>query len=354
MKCLNVNSVEYQNLKSASGISDRILNIKCAQFQGIHNRLPRLDELQGSNSTVYIKEQLNISKNDTVQKEKLFDFTGVNSVEEATISINNKYLDQQTRLIDLGEKVIIDSKLRPTVSYKEIKKIYTPDEKVSPLRIIEGLEDLRTLFGYDIKEVSSYELEQSEWSHLMSKDKIVNAFIYDGNIYINTSNFSPDSKIHEMLHLLFGTARFSNPELYDSLLQVTAQIDNIENILKVKYPNKTMNDALEEFMVTELSKYLVGMESKLNKLSKEQIYEVSYTVKRTLDTLLEGDYSVKTIPDTILYRGTYRQVAKAVNSSKLTNQFSGFSMFDGSELHRKLANIKSDLLKNNELQEVCN
>lgn len=353
MKCLNTNSTEYQNLKQASGIPIKTLNIKCAYFQEEHGRLPRLDELQGSNSTIYLKEQLKINKNDTADKNKLLEFTGTNSVNEAIININNKYPDQQFNAIDLGDKVMVDIKQRPDVVYKQLEKIYTPDENISPLTIIEGLDELRTLYGYDIREVDSVDLEQEEWSHLMPSEKRVNAFIYDGNIYINSDNMGSDSKIHEMLHLLFGHTRFSNPELYQSLLQLTSQIENLENILQAKYPNKTMNDALEEFTVSELAKYLAGMESKLDGLSKEQIYEINYNVKRTLDTLLSGDYSTKIIPDEILYNGTYKQVAKAVNSSRLTNNFQGTSMFDGSELHRKLSNTKSELLRKGQLTEIC-
>lgn len=354
MKCLNTNSVEYQNLKQVSGIPAKIFDIKCSYFQEEHDRLPRLDELQGSKSSEYLKETLNISKNNTVDKNKLLKFTGTESVSNAIITINNKYPDQQFKAVDLGDKVMIDVKQRPDTSYKQIEAIYDPDDTISTLHIIEGLDDLRSLYGYDIKEVDSFELESEEWSHLMPSEKLVNAFIYDGNIYINTDNIRADSKIHEMLHLLFGTARFSNPELYQSLLQITSQVENLENILKTKYPNKTMNDALEEFTVSELSKYLSGMDSKLDKLSKEQLYEVGYTVKRTLDTLLSGDYSSKIISDDILYNETYKQVAKAVNSSKLTNKFKGTAIFDGSELHRKLSNIKSDLIRNGSLNEVCN
>lgn len=352
MKCLNINSVEYQNLKQVSGIPDRIFNLACAQFQEEHNRLPRLDELQGSDSSKYLTEQLNVTKNNTVDTNKLLEYTGTNSVEEAVININNKHLDAQLRAINLGNKTIVDIKQRPSISYKNIDTIYNPDEIISPIPLIQGLNDLRELYGYNFKEVNQWELEQKEWSHLIPSEKNVKAFIYNGDIYINVDKMTADSKIHEMLHLLLGTVRFSNPELYENLLGSVMQVENIQTILQAKYPNRTQNDALEEFFVTELSKHLSGMNSKLSNLSKEQLYEINYNVKRTLDTLLFGDYSTKTIPEDQLYTATYKQVAKGVNSSKLTSNFKG-DLFDGSELHRKLNNTKSELLRKGQLTEQC-
>ena len=37
------------------------------------------------------------------------------------------------------------------------------------------------------------------------------AFIYNGNIYINTDNATIDSPIHEMLHIVIGGLSRSNP-----------------------------------------------------------------------------------------------------------------------------------------------
>jgi hypothetical protein len=36
-------------------------------------------------------------------------------------------------------------------------------------------------------------------------------FEYDGEIYINVDRASVDTPIHEMMHLLIGSLRFSNP-----------------------------------------------------------------------------------------------------------------------------------------------
>lgn len=353
MKCINKQSVEYGDLKRSSTLSSKALDAYCLVFQDKHGRMPRLDEIPGSDSTSFLKEELKVNRFNGVQNDKLLDFTGTNSVEEAVINLNNHYVDVETSAIDLGESSIVKFKKRPDVQPKNIERYYDVDIFYGNDLIIGGLEKLRTLYGYDIKEITDFELNSEEWKHLMPANKIVNAFIYNGNIYVNVDQMTPDCRVHEMLHLLVGSIRFANPELYMSLLESAQNIPNIEVLMQMRHPDKTQNDALEEIFVSELAKKLTGVESKFDSLNEEQLYEINYNVKRVLDTLLEGDYSTKIISDDKLYKMTLEDVAKSVNSSRLTNAFHGTYNQQGSEVHRKLSNMKQDLLKNYDLIEQC-
>lgn len=354
MGCINKKSIEYEDLKRSSTLSSKVLNAYCLSFQNKHSRMPRLDEIPGSDSSQFLKEELKINRFDSVSNERLLKFTGTETVQDAVINLNNHYIDSEIKAIDLGETSLIKIKKRPDVLPKNIETLYEPDIVYGNEAIISGLEKLRTQYGYDVREVTSYELNNSpEWQNLMPKNKLVNAFIYNGNIYVNVDNMTPASRVHEMLHLLVGSIRFTNPELYMQLLEATQQIPNIEDIIQVEHYDKTRNDALEEVFVSELSRKLVGMESRLNNLSTEQSYEINYNVKRILDTLLDGDYSTKIISDNALYGMTLTEVAKKVNSSVLTNSFHGTYLQEGSDIHRKLSTMKQDLLKKQDLIEYC-
>ena len=353
MKCINKHTVEYEDLKRSSTLSNNMLDAHCLLFQDEHGRMPRLDEIPGSNSSEYLKSELKVNKYNGVSNKRLLDFTGSESVQEAVINLNNHYVDSQVKAIDLGESSLIEIKQRPDNLSKQIENEYIPDIEFGNDVIITGLNNLRELYGYDFKEVSNYELSQEQWDNLIPGNKVVGAFIYNGDIYINTDNMTPDSKIHEMLHLLVGSIRFTNPQLYQQLLEQTSKIQNIEFLVSYLHPDKTKNDALEEIFVTELANRLTGEPSQLDQLSKEQLYEINYNVKRVLDTLLFGDYSSKVISDGRLYNMSFRQVAKEVNSNYLTNTFHGTYNQDGSEVHRKLSNLKQDLLKKKELLEIC-
>jgi sulfur carrier protein ThiS len=45
------------------------------------------------------------------------------------------------------------------------------------------------------------------------------AFIYNGDVYINSDVATIDSKIHELMHILLGAMRFKQPELYSEIIQ---------------------------------------------------------------------------------------------------------------------------------------
>lgn len=354
MSCINIKSLEYEDLKRSSTLSSDDLNAHCLAFKDQHGRMPRLDEIPGSNSSQFLKEELKVNRFNGVSNEKLLEYTGTESVQDAVINLNNHYVDTEVEALDLGESSIIKFRQRPDAIYKEIQTEYTPDITLSNDMIISGLEKLRTQYGYDVKEVTTYELSNfEEWRDLMPKNRLVNAFIYNSNIYVNVDNMTPASRVHEMLHLLVGSIRFTNPQLYSSLLEKAQQIPDIDTLMEVHHFDKTRNDALEEVFVSELSRYLVGMESKLDNIPKEQMYEINYNVRKILDTLLFGDYSTKSISDGRLYKMSLNDVAKEVNSNRLTNSFHGTYLQEGSEVHRKLNRMKQDLLKKNDLIENC-
>jgi len=113
------------------------------------------------------------------------------------------------------------------------------------------------------------------------------AFIYNGDIYINTDNSSIDAPLHEMMHLLIGSIKFTNPSLYSNLVSLAESFDNYPRLIKT-FKNRTRSDINEELFVTEFSRYVTGQDSVLNNLNKNVLYEISYNVHRLLDSVLMG------------------------------------------------------------------
>ena len=72
-----------------------------------------------------------------------------------------------------------------------------------------------------------------------------------------------------------------------------------------------------------------------------------------LDIMLLGQDSASTIPSNKVFNLSLKSIAKQINSSALLNNFSGTFNAEGSELHRKLNNIKADLYKEGTLEEHC-
>ena len=195
--------------------------------------------------------------------------------------------------------------------------------------------------------LTNSELNNPEWEQVVGPH-LAKAFIYNGNIYVNTDIATIDSPLHEMLHILLGSLKFTNRNLYE---QLVSSAENFNQDTIEMYPNRTREDINEEAFITEFAKYLTGQRNALNNLDQKSQYEIFYNMNRTLDSILMGEASVNSIPKNQLYQINLKTVAKLVGSVSMEGNFNG-SMNDA-KLNRILANKKSELMKKGELKEEC-
>ena len=78
-------------------------------------------------------------------------------------------------------------------------------------------------------------------------------------------NSSIDAPLHEMLHLFLGSIRYSDPQLYFSMVEAMNELPN-RSMLARDYKNRTDSDINEELLVSEFSKYITGQRSVIDKL----------------------------------------------------------------------------------------
>ena len=211
----------------------------------------------------------------------------------------------------------------------------------------EIIDKLQTLYGINIIPITNAELSQDRWASITGT-KGIKSFIYNGNIYINTDIATVDSPVHEFLHLLFGSMKYQNRALYNTLVGQAEQFDSYDTISQ-NYPNRTRGDINEEVFVTELAKYLTGQKNAISNLEQSAQNEIIYNINRTLDTVLMGENSVKCVENS--YIMNLKTLAKLVNSSTMISEKRG-SLSDAT-LNRMMANTKSELMKNKELKEEC-
>ena len=215
-----------------------------------------------------------------------------------------------------------------------------------------ALNKLASLYGIKFNDITDAELNSDKWKGIISDPSSVNAFVYNGQIYINIDRANLDAPIHEMMHLFVGSIRFQNPNLYTQLINLAESFNNYSKLAE-QFKGRTRNDINEEIFIQEVSKYLVGLPSNISNLSSNLQYEISYNVKRLLDTILMGQDSVKTLSDDRIFSLSLNQIAQEVKSSIASNNFHGTLNVENSELHRKLNNIKSDLFNQGLLEEYC-
>lgn len=106
MKFCRENDIYYNQLLKQSGTSPAVLNFYYDYFQDNVKRPPELREVPEGDSLNYLVDQLNI-KDDSVQVDRLLEFTDSNTIEEAIIKLNTKFNDKIIDVTPLNQTAII-------------------------------------------------------------------------------------------------------------------------------------------------------------------------------------------------------------------------------------------------------
>lgn len=357
--CLNKNSVEYQTLLKMSGLSEFKFNAFTSTFVDKFGRYPELDEIPGADSRPYLNNSLSVKTIDDtsfVKNDRIFSQTGTTDVKEANIRINNTYRDLEVKLTPSSEVSTIQVRKRPNKWDNVYEGGIIIDDSTSSSRNVgvfnSILEKLANLYGINFVSITNGELSSEQWKGVVDDAKTTNAFVYNGDIYINIDNSSIDAPLHEMLHLFLGSVRYSDPQLYFSMVEAMNELPN-KALLARNYKDRTDSDINEELLVSEFSKYVTGQDSIISKLPVNVLHKTFYNMGRVLDSILFGEQSIATMDTKSLFNSSLVKLSEYLGSALTNNQYSGTFNVKSAEVHRVLANVKSDLMKNKDLKEFC-
>lgn len=352
MSCINTKSSEYQSLKKRAGNSARYLEGRCSRYLDNYGRLPYLDEIDGADSRKFLQKELDVHGR-SADISTILEYTRSKSIEESVVKINDQFRDQETQILPMNKKAIIIQTKRPTFRTEFDENLKEIDKTTSsPLVIDNLLNKLSELYGIKFHEISNQELLSDEWRDKIENGHLVKGFVYNGEIYINVDNATVDTKIHELMHIFVGAMRFQDPNIYFQLVNSVEQFKGYNEMIQ-RYPNRTRSDINEEIFVEEVSRYISGKPSMIDSLPEKFKHEIEYNVKRTLDSSLMGSYTVNSVKTKSLGIMTLKQAAKVMNSEICQNRTTQKLRLENSELHRKLNNIKSELMKDGKLKEYC-
>lgn len=349
--CINTSAAEFRSLKERSGLSDFQLKVAVRAYQMEHPEgWPKLDEIPNANSEENLRQVLDVRKDGSTKVQKILDATKTNSVQEANIYINNLHRDLNTTILPIQEDAVVTIEKRPSV-YKMVKGEARDYSNVcSPIFIAQSLENLANNFGIQTVFKNSKELKQEGILEQVPEGVGVSAFILDGNIVVNLDVASVDAPTHELMHVLMGSLKFTQPDLYYNLVQSARQLPVYAERAAL-YPHRAQSDVDEEVFVEEYAKYVSGLPSEFRNLDPEILYQLDYEISRTLDTILNGDNSVKMIPAATRFGTSLRNLGIMVNSKNMEPKNVCFA--ESAFLSRVLGNIKSDLFKQKKLEEIC-
>lgn len=348
---INKSSFKYQALKNMSGISEYSLDSFISAFQTKFGRMPELDELPKVNSEPYLKKILNIeqlSSINSLDTKRVLEYTNKSTVEEANVQLNKIFKDLEITLTPFQSFTSIEYKHRPSI-YSEIKdpidvETFTNEEKSRQI-INKQLQKMKKLYGIDIQALDTDQISELG----IPNSALVKGFIQNGTIYINTDIATIDTPIHELTHILLGSIRYSDPDLYFLLVNKVEQLPRYEEFAS-QFPNRTKGDVNEEIFVQEFSKYLTGLPGMFNDLDKASMSKLMYEIYRNIDTLIDGNYSVKSLSENV-FGSSILKLSEKLQSEIINNKQTG--SLDPGTIHRTLANMKEDLMKRNQLEERC-
>lgn len=124
---------------------------------------------------------------------------------------------------------------------------------------------LNKQFGIEAKILSEQEIKDQVSVKGIEQHK---AFIYQGQIYINSSRATAKDVLHEYTHLILQVLKSVNPQGYTQLMQKTYSLAGEEKIKNFheQYPELSMYDVVEEYFCNAFSKWVVGQ-----KISRQSV-----------------------------------------------------------------------------------
>lgn len=354
--CINTKSVEFQTNLKRSGLSEFDYAVMVRRYFDLQRSMgvseeqlkyPELDMVDGADSSQYLSENIKL-KNGGASVEDILTYTKTEDIHQATIEINNKHRDLEVTILPLNNEALVTIEHRPdqlTDKGNPINPI--TKDKAAMVNIFNKLAEL---YGIKFNNITIADLVNDPKFKDVLDAKHTNAFILDGEIYINMDVADVDAPMHEIAHILLGGIKYQNPNLYAEIVNMAEVLPNYDELVK-KYPARTRSDVNEEIFVTELAKFASNKYSAIQELPEIVQHEILYNITRMLDSMLMGDISVKTIPAENLLKMSLPTIAEMVNSGSFNNLSKG--ILQDSHMHRMLNNRKADLMNNNELKEHC-
>ena len=169
-----------------------------------------------------------------------------------------KYLENNGNKIDITGKFGDEAATKPTTASME-----------------QAVKYFNEKFGIAINTMSQTELNDFGKQNNIDV-KNARAFIYNGQIYINSSNANVSDVFHEMAHIFLGVLKAKYPDSYQAIITKYQQSPKFKNNFKyidVAYNNFAMQDKLEECVVDMIADKMFQKQSLINEFKGQDFLE---------------------------------------------------------------------------------
>lgn len=169
-----------------------------------------------------------------------------------------KYLENNGNKIDITGKFGDEAATKPITSSLE-----------------QAVQYFNEKFGIAINTMSQTELNDFGKQNNIDV-KNARAFIYNGQIYINSSNANVSDVFHEMAHIFLGVLKAKYPNSYQAIIIKYQQSPKFKNNFKyidAAYTNFAMQDKLEECVADIIADKMFQKQSLTNEFKGQDFLE---------------------------------------------------------------------------------
>lgn len=178
------------------------------------------------------------------------------------------------------------------------------------------------------------------------------AFIHNGEIILNKDKYTVDSPIHELMHLLLGQLKVSDPNRYREMLNTVNDFDEYNQLREV-YPELTQNDYSEEVLVHVLTNQLLGKIYDSEKQIQDSTNKNKLDLKKLVSEVFKVDQNLlRDYSDSELLN-TNLKTLLIDNNSSILNDLLGLTKMPEILINNQISNMKSKLLEEGNLTEDC-
>jgi hypothetical protein len=183
------------------------------------------------------------------------------------------------------------------------------------------------------------------------------AFVLKGQVYINMDKASISDVVHEYAHLFLHSLKYENPDLYNSLINVTNN-HSLYNEIARQYSHLEGSDLNEEVFTTVLGEY---MRNKLLDVDKENMDNnktvvfdfVQYTKNLLHRSMNKTGEEVYDLDPTKVLNMSLEEVMNLVGDHIMTNRITDVHRGYQIESTKDIDLIKNDLQKQGYLTKLC-
>ena len=286
------------------------------------------------------------------------------------VRFNSKDLKYWMIEKQIGDKFLISHSYYRNGEIKTVKKFLNKNDKVFETRLphfaSKTLETINNVLGIKeskeinpLKEYQSTEILIAMKSLLdskfginiqfvTSKDSNLKAYTSNGEYFINTDKASISDPLHEFLHIVLASMKFSNPKEYRTMVESVSSHPLFSEV-SLNYQEANL-DILEETFIRLFSQTVTHEISQSGVFTEDSFnnaVKLGITNMLGLSTSLEDEYSYELLDTELKEILTKFGSSLIENSDSLYNKENSINMIATSSTIRQL-------LKSGELKEECN